>query len=160
LVGLENTARYRLVADVPETLANRVRVGASLRVTVPALHRELGGIVAELAPAADVGSRTFRAKIDLPPTPGLRSGQFGRAAVPVSDGQALFVPASAVSQRGQLQMVFVVTNQVLQMRLVKTGRRRDGRVEILSGLNPGERVVTREVRQLRDGQPVRDGAGA
>jgi RND family efflux transporter MFP subunit len=160
IVSLENPGQYQLVADVPETLVNGLKVGAPLRVTVPALQQELEGTIAELAPAADAGSRTFRAKINLPATPGLRSGQFGRAAVPVSDGKALFVPATAVCQRGQLQMVFVVTNQVLQMRLIKTGRHRGELVEILSGLNPGERVVVRDVQQLQDGQPVQGGAGA
>ena len=82
------------------------------------------GTVAEVSPAADPDSRTFLVKLDLPAAPGLRSGQFGRVAVPVGEANAIRVPLTAVIQRGQMEMVFVVANGRAQLRLVKTGESR------------------------------------
>jgi multidrug efflux pump subunit AcrB len=64
------------------------------------------------------------------------------------------VPAAAVVQRGQLEIVFVVANQNAQLRLAKTGRRFGDTVEILSGLDADDSVVVDGADRLSDGQPV------
>ena len=157
IITLEEVGRYRLEADVPEALVDRLHLDDTLAVRLASRTEPLEGKVIELAPAADPGSHTFRVKIALPTVPGLRSGQFGRAFVPLAGAPSLQVPTSAVQQRGQLEMVFVVTNNIARMRLVKTGRQGDGRVEILSGLAAGEVIVVKGATRLRDGQPVRTG---
>lgn len=154
LFELEDPAALRLEADVPEAIASRVKPGAKLAVTLAALGRELEGVVSEVETVTDPVSRTLRVKLDLPPTPGLMSGQFGRVAVPVGDSAILRVPATAIANRGQLELVFVVTNSVARMRLVKTGKVSAGGVELVSGLDAGETVVTEGVAGLLDGQPV------
>jgi multidrug efflux pump subunit AcrA (membrane-fusion protein) len=53
-----------------------------------------------------------------------------------------------------MELVFVVANSHAQMRLVKTGSRVDDEVELVSGLNSGEQVVTDGAAALTDGQPV------
>jgi hypothetical protein len=93
-------------------------------------------------------------KLDLPGASGLRSGQFGRVSVPVGVASAIRVPASAVIQRGQMELVFVVTNGRAQLRLVKTGSRVGDEMELVSGLDSGEQVVTEGAAALTDGQPV------
>lgn len=154
LFELEDPAALRIEADVPEAIASRVKPGAKLAVTLAALGRELEGVVSEVETVTDPVSRTLRVKLDLPPTPGLMSGQFGRVAVPVGDSAILRVPATAIANRGQLELVFVVTNSVARMRLVKTGKVSVGGVELVSGLDAGETVVTEGVAGLLDGQPV------
>ena len=57
-------------------------------------------------------------------------------------------------QRGQMELVFVVANGHAQMRLVKTGSRIGEEIELVSGLNSGEQVVTEGMSALTDGQPV------
>jgi len=154
LLELEDPAALRLEADVPEALIGKIRPGARMPVRVPTIDVELMGTVSEIAPAADPNSRTFGVKLDLPPTEGLRAGQFGRVVVPVAETMALRIPVSAVIQRGQLHLVFVVADQRAQMRLVKTGKRTGDDVEIASGLSPGESIVTENAASLVDGQPV------
>jgi hypothetical protein len=66
------------------------------------------------------------------------------------------VPASAVVQRGQMEILFVVENQRARLRLVKTGRRVDDETEILSGLDSGELVVVDNPQQLVDGQRLQE----
>jgi hypothetical protein len=64
------------------------------------------------------------------------------------------VPASAVVLRGQMELVFVVTGQKAELRLVKTGKRMGDEIELLSGVSPGETVVIEGAATLVDGQPV------
>lgn len=154
LLELEDPRRLRLEASVPEALIDRIRQGASLSVRVASIDRVFDGTVGEIAPASDPGTRTFLARIDLPADPALRTGQFGRAAIPVGDFAALRVPARAVVHRGQLELAFVVRDQKAQLRLVKTGKRLGDEIEILSGIDPDETVVTDGAETLRDGQPV------
>jgi len=90
----------------------------------------------------------------LPSMPGLRAGQFGRVAVPTGQVSALHVPAAAVIQRGQLEFLFVVSDNHAQLRIVKTGARVGHEVEIVSGLDSGETVVISGADNLSDGQPV------
>ena len=93
-------------------------------------------------------------RIDLPTVPGLRAGQFGRAAIPVGDALSLRVPASAVVVRGQMEMVFLAEDGAVRLRLVKTGKRFGDEIEVLSGVAKGERVVSEGASGLSDDQPV------
>ena len=154
LLELEGRAGLRLVADVPALLASHVEQDAKLAVRVDTLPDAITGTVAEISPVADPDSRTVRVKVDLPPNPGLRSGQFGRLAVPVSESSFLYVPPQALVQRGQLEILFIAADGKAQMRLVRTGKQTAQGIEILSGLAPGETVVTQGAALLRDGQPL------
>ena len=154
LLEMEDPLHLRLEADVPEALIDKINLGDKLSVRVDALQTNFTGVVSEIAPSADPGSRTFVVKLDLPAVAGLRAGQFGRVAVPTGEVSALRVPAPVVIQRGDMQLLFVVADNHAQLRIVKTGARVGGEVEVVSGLNSGERVVVSGADQLLDGQPV------
>jgi RND family efflux transporter MFP subunit len=155
LLELEDPARLRLEADVPEALLSKVRLGAAMDVRVASMDARIEGVVGEIAPAADPNTRTFRVKLDLPPAAGLMPGQFGRVAVPVGERSALRVPAASVVRRGQMELVFVVAGGRAELRLVKTGRALDQECELVSGVEAGEAVVVKGAAGLVDGQPVR-----
>jgi RND family efflux transporter MFP subunit len=172
LVDIEDPSELQLEADVPEAIASTISQGARLAIRADSLDRNVIGTVSEIAPAADPNSRTFRVKLDLPElaapstnsqpqtlnaqsSHGLRSGQFARLVVPIGQRASLRVPASAILQRGQLEIAFVVVDQRAQLRLVKTGKHTStGDIEILSGLDSGESVVIAGGDLLRDGQRV------
>jgi RND family efflux transporter MFP subunit len=154
LLDLEGRAGLRLVADVPSLLANRVLPDAKLAVRVDTVRDAIIGTLAEISPAADPASRTVRVKVDLPETAGLRAGQFGRLAVPVSETSFLFVPPPALVRRGQLEILFVAVDGKAQMRLVRAGKETAQGIEILTGLAAGESVVIEGAGNLRDGQPL------
>ncbi len=154
LIAIEDPLVLQLEADVPQAIASYVKRDARLAARVDGVSGELTGTVSEIAPAADPASRTFRVKVDLSGQPGLRSGQFARLLVPVGESNSLRVPVSAVVQRGQLEIVFVVANQHAQLHLVKTGKRVGDEMEILSGLHAGDAAVIDGAAQLTDGQSV------
>lgn len=154
LLELEDSHTLRLEADVPEAAVGTLALGDRLPVRLSAMETDLEGVVSEIAPATDPGSRTFLVKLDLPATPSLRAGQFGRVAIPVGGTSALRVPASAVVVRGQLELVFVVGEGKARLRIVKTGRRIGDDVELVSGVDAGESLVIENASALVDGQPL------
>ena len=152
LVEMEDPAALRLEAAVPESIIDRIALGSKLGVRIGA--NELEGVVREISPTADPNSRTLLVKLDLPATPGLRTGQFGRVAVPVAETSVLRVPASAVIRRGQMELVFIRDGNVARLRIVKTGKPIAGEIEIVSGVNAGEQIITEKAGELIDGQPI------
>jgi len=154
LISIEDPSELQLEADIPQTIAPHVRLKDRLIGRVDGVSGDLAGKVSELSLAADSASRTIRVKVDLPPQPGLSPGQFARLLVPVGASDSLRVPASAVVQRGQLEIVFAVEQKRAQFHLVKTGKRFGDELEILSGLHAGDAVVVAEAAHLRDGQRV------
>lgn len=152
ILEMEDPGALRFEADVPEAVIGSVKPGEALAVQSGTVS--ITGTVSEVTPVADAQSRTFLVKLDLPSTPGLRTGQFGRAAVPVSETTVLRIPASAVVRRGQMEIVFVIDKGHAQLRLVKTGKRFGNEVEVVSGIEDGEQVATENVARLVDGQRV------
>lgn len=152
LLEMEDSTALRLEADVPEAIVDNVKIADRLPVRIGSIETPMEGVVSEIAPAADPNSRTFLVKLDLPITPGLRAGQFGRTRMPVGKTSALCVPASAVFERGQLEMVFVASESHAHLRLVKTGKHIGDELEIASGLEAGESIVVTGGDRLIDGQ--------
>jgi len=133
---------FELHVSVDLTRSRDLRAGLELPVSFDHLSESVTGKVKEVVPVADPVSRTVLVKITLPDVPGIYSGVFGRAAFRVEGSSAITVPASALVRRGQLTGVYVVEDRVARYRLVRTGRLSGLRVEVLSGLNPGESIVT------------------
>ena len=154
LLRIENNQHLQVMTAVPESLILSIKPGAQLQLTVPAAGILTEGVVAEVAPAADPASRTAPVTIDLKPDANLRAGQFARVMLPGKERQSLFVPQSAIVSKGQLDRVFVVENTHARLRLVRTGMHHDGMVEILSGLEPEEQVITSNNTLLVNGQPL------
>jgi RND family efflux transporter MFP subunit len=155
LLELEDSRTLRFEADVPEAVVSRLALGDRLPVHLATMPSELQGVVSEIAPATDPGSRTFLVKFDLPATPSVRAGQFGRVEVPVGSTSTLRVPASAVVVRGQMELVFVVRDGKASLRIVKTGKRLGDELELVSGVDAGESLVVEDPAALVDGQPLR-----
>ena len=154
LLEMENSSLLRFECQIPEALVDRVQIGEELAVAIDAAGAALTGKVSEIAPSASAGSRTFLVKLDLPPAEKLRAGQFGRVSVPVRERPAVLVADGAVVRRGQIESVFVIEEGVARLRLVKTGRRHNGQVEIISGLSGGEKVASKDAHLLNDGAAV------
>lgn len=162
LLTVEDPSAYRLEVPVPEDVLSRVHVGDAVPIFLETSQDPLTGRVVEVLPSVDSQSRSGLVKISMPSPPSehgrrveWRTGTFGRARFITGSREALVAPASAVVPRGQLTGVFVVDDQqVCRWRLVRTGRFVNDRVEILSGLQPGERIVAAVVPGLQDGSRI------
>ncbi|MCP9455772.1 MAG: efflux RND transporter periplasmic adaptor subunit [Nitrospira sp.] len=143
LLRMENPRLLRLEATVAERDIKSLSPGDKISVLIDALGgRVLTGTVARILPAGDPQTHTFTVQVDLPPTPGLKSGMFGRLQLERETHPTVLLPDTAVAERGQLVSVFVVgPDGIARLRWVKTGRRFGKQVEILSGVNAGESVL-------------------
>jgi membrane fusion protein, multidrug efflux system len=143
---------------VSEVDSSRVQPGQVVDVRVAPFPNEVfKATVTLVSPMIDPASRTLRVKGRLDNPDGkLRPGLFARADLGVSHrDDVLMIPEESVLQRSDGEVVFRMSgsNQV-QRRVVKTGLHRDGKVEILSGIGAGDRVVTRGHVALVDGAVV------
>jgi RND family efflux transporter MFP subunit len=154
LLTIEQDGLYRLEASVDESKLSSVRVGQVVEVVIDASDRKLNARVSEIVPSVDAASRTYVVKVDLPAASQMRTGMFGRAIFPLGAQKVVAVPWAALTERGQLQSVFVVEDGVAHNRLVTTGRRTGAAAEVLSGLSPGEKVVAPVSVGLQDGARV------
>lgn len=154
LLTIEREGTYRLEASVEESLIARIRTGQAVSVALDALDRKLDARVSEVVPAVDAASRAYVVKINLPPIPQLRSGLFGRAMFTLGTRKGAAVPGGAVVERGQLRSVLVVEQGVARNRLVTLGESLRDQREVLSGLEPGEKVIFPIPAGLSDGAGV------
>ncbi|HLS28271.1 MAG TPA: efflux RND transporter periplasmic adaptor subunit [Opitutales bacterium] len=145
---------FRLEADVPESLAGSVKIGESVSFAFDDPEIVGDAVISEIEPAADPISRTILMKADLPEDPTFHTGQFGRLFLRGSDAERITVPETSLLRKGQLEYVYVVLENRALLRLVRTGRSFQDQVEILAGLEGGEKVILAPSRTLRDGAPV------
>jgi RND family efflux transporter MFP subunit len=154
LFVVEQPGRFCLETQVPERFAGTVDVGKTVRVQIDATGEKCAGTIAEVNPAGDPTSHTFVVKIDLQCQQALKSGQFGRAQLLVGERTGMFVPKEAVHERGQLTYVLVAGDGTARMRLVKPGGGYADLIELLSGVQAGDRVIVSAEGELSDGQKI------
>jgi len=150
LLKMENPRKLRLEATVAEGDLRSISPGDKIAVIIDALGGPvLDGVVWKILPVGDPQTHTFTVKVDLPQTPGLKTGMFGRFQLDKGTSPTILVPETAVIQRGEIMSVFAVgPDRVARLRWVKAGRRIDKQVEILSGVNVGESVLLDAARGI------------
>ena len=118
--------------------------GAPATITLPYLPGErFEGTVSLVTPYLDQGTRSARARIELGnPGHGLLPGMYATVALRRDLGERVVVPASAVLYAGERRFVFVdVGEGRLRPQAIETGLRDGERLEVLSGLEPGQSIV-------------------
>jgi len=156
LLTIEDPSHFRLEAQVDESKIGAVKLGENVPVVIDSLGDEaITGKVSQIVPAADSASRTFTVKIDLPSNPQMRTGLFGRVSFPRGEREAITIPKSAVMSRGQMQAVYVVGgDQLASLRFVTLGAVSGDQVEVLSGLQNEDRIVTQPGDRELSGKQV------
>ncbi len=135
-----------IIAGVHERDLQAMHVGMNARFTATNNRTEpLSGRVDLIEPILEESTRTARVRLVVPNPDGhLRPGQFGEVEFELPASQGLFVPRDAVIRTGEHEYVYVATGaERFEPRLVRAGLSREGRIQILSGVSKGDRVVTR-----------------
>jgi Cu(I)/Ag(I) efflux system membrane fusion protein len=133
-----------VIADVFEYEAVSIRLNQPATLTLAYLPgRAFHGRVSYILPQVDPATRTLKVRIEVAnPGYALKPDMYGEVEFQTGGARRLVVPQSAVLNSGDHQTVFVDGgNGYFEPRAVKIGEQMDGRIEILSGLKAGERIV-------------------
>jgi RND family efflux transporter MFP subunit len=150
----------RVVAEIPQSVIDQVRSVRKAAVYVDGRRIESTGIT--IFPAAQPGTNTFRARIDLPKgLQGLAPGMFVKVGLIVGEAERMLVPRTAVVQRSEMRGVYVIApGGRVSLRQVRLGHVRGDQIEILAGLADGEQValdpVAAGLQARRPAQPHGD----
>lgn len=144
--------------QVPERVAFKVRSGQRIDLTFEGQDAAHPGRVVRISPSIEAQNRSLVVEGEIPNEDGaLRAGAFVEATITVDpNARGIAVPLSSVISFAGVDRVFVVNNNTLEDRQVKLGRRLTGpdRLEILSGLKPGELYVLEPSDRFMQGQKV------
>lgn len=163
IATVSDLSTIKLDFTVPETMLAAIREGLTIDARAAAYpDRPFNGTIRTIDPVIDPNTRAVTVRALLPnPDRMLRPGMMMRVAIQSASRTALSVPELAVLGEGESSFVFAVEagNRVRRLP-VRTGAHVGGRVEILAGLRPGQRVVTEGIIKVADGMQVRlQGAG-
>ncbi|CQR74406.1 Probable RND efflux membrane fusion protein [Sporomusa ovata] len=138
--------------QVSEQNAAQIRTGMQVKVTIDSLGQEYPGTIIYVSPANDAKTQAFTVRLVLMPgEPAIRSGMFAHADITgLLRKQTIFVVKTAILEKNGKNYVFVINdNNQAEQRLVATGQRNDDSVEILAGINEGERVAVSNIARLK-----------
>lgn len=158
LFKIIDKGRLELLLKVPETQLPQISSGQSVKITSNNDSKlSLEGKVREINPVVDEQSRQATVKVDLPATESLKPGMFLRAAITTSAASGLTVPSKAVLPQtdGSAIVYKLQADGTVKAQPVQQGEIMSGdRIEIKSGLSPGDRVVVKGAAFLKDGDKV------
>ncbi|MGQ5700915.1 efflux RND transporter periplasmic adaptor subunit [Sandaracinobacteroides sp. A072] len=157
IASIVDHSRIKLDFTVPETFLSSLEPGLQIVASAAAFPGEsFRGTIASIDPVIDPVTRAVTARAILPnPDLRLRPGMLMTVNIKAAPRRALTVPELAVIGEGSGAYVWKVDGGNQAMRAdVRIGQRREGRVEILSGLEPGDRIVVEGTVKLRGPGPV------
>jgi membrane fusion protein (multidrug efflux system) len=153
---LQRIERLKIDFSIPEKYANRIKLGTPITFSVAGGDRQFVGEIYAFDPRIDAATRTVLLRAVAPNPEGrLLPGAFANVELKISQmNDAILIPAVAVIPGLTEKNVFVMSEGKAQRRAVETGTRTASQVHILSGLKPGDVVITSGLQQMREGLPV------
>ncbi|MGV2866241.1 efflux RND transporter periplasmic adaptor subunit, partial [Achromobacter sp. AGC39] len=156
LAPLEAIDPLKVDFRVPEMYLSKVGVGQQLTLRLDALPgQERQGLVYAVSPLVDAGGRSILLRATVANKDALlRPGMFARVQLLFNQDKALVAPEAALSPSGETQYVYRVKDGRAEKREVTIGERREGRVEILTGVAAGDQLVVAGIQRVTDGGAV------
>ena len=163
LTFLVDVDPVKVELNVPERYLGQLRVGQKIQLTIAAYPgRKFDGEVFFIAPFVEPATRTALVKARVPnPEAELKPGMFANLDLTLKlKENAVVIPETSVLASGDRNVIYIVDAQdTAQLRAVKIGIRQAGVVEIVSGLQAGERVIAEGLQKVRPGGKVKASPG-
>jgi HlyD family secretion protein len=155
MLRLLRKGRVEWRAEIPESRMREIGIGQNVQLTT-ADGAQLEGKVRAIAPTIESSTRAGLVYVDIPSNRGARPGMFARGEILLGQAAASMVSLSSIVTQDGYTYVFVVSDQQLvARRRVEIGAVRGKQIEIVSGVQPGERIVDKGAGFLKDGDRVR-----
>ena len=158
IATISDVSTIKLDFTVPETMLRAIRPGLPIEAHSDAFpDQPFNGRIHTIDPVIDPNTRAVMVRALLPnPQRMLRPGMLLTVTIENAPRMALSVPELAVVGDGESRFVYIVDERGRARRTaVRTGAHAGGRVEIVAGLRPGQRVITEGIVKVADGMPVR-----
>lgn len=157
LVPLESIDPLNVDFRIPEQYLGQVQPGSRIHLrfdALPDVARD--GVVGAISPLVETGGRSILLRARVPNDDGaLRPGMFARVDLRFADHEALVVPEASIAPSGDGSAVYVVDNGRVRRVEVVLGVRREGRVEVVGGVEEGDEILVSGLQKVSDGTPVR-----
>lgn len=152
--------RLRVAVDIPQSIVDAVR--RSMKAAIYVDGRRIEATHVTVFPVASTPSNTFRAWLDLPQSAsGLFPGMFVKVGLDLGEREQLLVPSTAIVRRSAVTAVYLVLpGGWTSMQQVRLGERLGDRFEVLSGLEPGDRIALDPFAAMRRLTPAAPDASA
>ena len=157
VVNIVQNSPLKLRVDVPESAVAFVRAGRPVQFHVDAFpDRTFEGRISRISPSVDQQSRTLKIEaLADNPAGVLKPGFFARVTIQTDRrDRVLVVPSAALFNFSGLEKLFVIENGKVAERIVRSGTRLDGQVEIVEGVKEGELVAASNIENLQQGREV------
>lgn len=155
ILVVEDPARIVLRTYINETYVQYIKAGDAVGVSLDKQKSQLKGIVTHVVPSADPATHSYMVKIVVEDISQVRVGMFARIEFDMGHKQVITVPERAISMRADIPGVYVVDEQgVAHFRMIRTARQFDDRIEVISGINTGDRIVVSAEPAVRTGDKV------
>ena len=156
LVVLMKTDPIDVEFKIPDQNVGRVKVGTAVRIAPPAVNKAVDGTIRFVNPRVDPSTRMLDLTATTPNADGLlRDGQFVQVTLvlEVRENRPVIAEEAVITIGGKLS-VYVIEDGIARQRAVELGVRMSPRIEIASGIAPGEVVVVGGQHRLSDGARV------
>lgn len=151
ILTIESPGNQELVANVDESYLKKIHKGQEVNLVIDG--KTVKTKITTIVQSVDPTTRTFKVKLD---TKGLNSGLYAKVQIPVGKKNSIAVPQVAIVQKGQLTGVYTVDDKnIISYRLIRTGKNLGDKIEVISGLTDGDKVITSGVEKAVDGGEVK-----
>lgn len=155
LITIDTVGKPQVLGSLPVEQAANLRNGLECRLRSSASAPPMQGRVVEIVPRSDPATHSVEFKVDLAEGASVMHGEFMKLEIPAGTRDALLIGRNAVVREGQLEGIFVVDEgRIARFRLVKTAPYDSEKLEILSGIESGETIITQSDSRIKDGTQV------
>lgn len=161
IVTLVQDKELEVEISVPENSILELQKSKSINVKLWALKENIiKGIIREVSPMADPITKTYNVRISLQnPPPNIRLGMTATVSVDQQANNAIILPLASIYQTSDQPHVWLIVDGKTKLQPITPGKIVGDKVEILSGVNNNDVVVTAGIHKLYNGQAVRLSAG-
>lgn len=158
LLSIENNTAFEVKTMVSETEISKINMEMPVHVTVKSNDKSLQGTVKEISTSAQHSGTQFEVIIQLEKHSDLYSGMYAKVEFPIAYSKSnknIMIPTSALVEYGQLQGVYIVSQQnTAILRWLRLGNRIGHSIEVLSGLNPNDKYIVSAKGKLENGSAL------
>jgi len=158
-IKIVNTSNLKVVTDIPENYVSRVKKGTPVVITIPDLTTTFNSTINLISQSIGTSSRGFTAESKLPSRTDLKPNQI--ALIKIQDytaSNALSIPVNTIQTDEKGKFVLVAANEngklISRKRAIVIGELYGDKIEIKSGLQEGDKLITEGYQGLYEGQLI------